>query len=96
MAFPAAIQKNRDRLESMERGRPWRTPGAKVDPVLVDFTAKSCLTCKLNLASSLEIGRTRGELKQMGAVAFKADYTDEDPAIGRELRRYNTYKSARA
>ena len=59
-------------------------------PVLVDFTARSCLTCKLNLASSLEIDRTRARLKQIGAVAFKADYTQEDPAIARELRRFNT------
>jgi thiol:disulfide interchange protein DsbD len=59
-------------------------------PVLVDFTAKSCLTCKLNLASSLEIDRTRAKLKQIGAVTFKADYTTEDPAIGQELRRFNT------
>jgi thiol:disulfide interchange protein DsbD len=59
-------------------------------PVLVDFTARSCLTCKLNLASSLEIDRTRAKLKQIGAVAFKADYTQEDPVIGQELRRFNT------
>jgi thiol:disulfide interchange protein DsbD len=59
-------------------------------PVLVDFTARSCLTCKLNLASSLEIDRTRAKLRQIGAVAFKADYTQEDPVIGQELRRFNT------
>ena len=59
-------------------------------PVLVDFTAKSCLTCKLNLASSLEIDRTRARLKEIGAAAFKADYTQQDPAIARELRRFNT------
>jgi thiol:disulfide interchange protein len=58
-------------------------------PVLVDFTAKSCLTCKLNLASSLEIDRTRAKLKQIGAVSFKADYTTEDPVIGQELRRFS-------
>ena len=55
----------------------------------MDFTARSCLTCKLNLASSLEIGRTRAKLRQIGAVCFKADYTQEDPVIGRELRRFN-------
>ena len=58
-------------------------------PVLVDFTAKSCATCKINLASSLEIDRTRAKLKQIGAVAFKADYTRADPAIAQELRRFN-------
>jgi thiol:disulfide interchange protein DsbD len=59
-------------------------------PVLVDFTAKSCLTCKLNLASSIEIDRTRAKLRQIGAVAFKADYTQQDPVIAQELRRFNT------
>jgi thiol:disulfide interchange protein DsbD len=59
-------------------------------PVLVDFTAKSCLTCKLNLASSIEIDGTRAKLKEMNAVAFKADDTLDDPAIARELRKFNT------
>ena len=79
-------------------GIDWKTWSAEAveearragHPVLVDFTAKSCLTCKLNLASSLEIDRTRAKLRQIGAVAFKADDTREDPAIGRELRRFNT------
>jgi thiol:disulfide interchange protein DsbD len=57
-------------------------------PVVVDFTARSCVTCNLNLASSLEIDRTRAKLKQIGAATFKADYTHEDPAIARELRRF--------
>jgi thiol:disulfide interchange protein len=58
-------------------------------PVLVDFTAKSCLTCQLNKSSSLEIDSTRAKLKQIGAVALVGDYTREDPAIGQELRRYD-------
>jgi thiol:disulfide interchange protein len=58
-------------------------------PVLVDFTAKSCLSCKLNQASSLDIDRTRAKLRQTGTVAFKADFTHEDPAIAEELHRFN-------
>jgi len=58
-------------------------------PVLVDLTAKSCLTCQLNKASSIEIDSTRAKLKQIGAVAFEGDYTrGEDPAIGQALRQY--------
>jgi thiol:disulfide interchange protein DsbD len=56
---------------------------------LVDFTAKSCLTCQINKATSLEIDSTRAKLQQTGAVAFMADYTREDPAIGQELRRHD-------
>jgi thiol:disulfide interchange protein DsbD len=58
-------------------------------PVLVDFTARSCLTCKLNKGSSLEIPQTRAKLKAVGAVAFEADFTHEDPQILAELRRHN-------
>ncbi len=54
-------------------------------PALVDFTAKSCLTCQVNKRSSLEIARTRAKLRQIGAVAFEADFTRQDPAIAREL-----------
>lgn len=58
-------------------------------PVLVDFTAKSCLTCQLNLAGSIDIPAVRAKLKQTGATDFKADYTFDDPAIARVLRQYN-------
>jgi thiol:disulfide interchange protein DsbD len=73
--------------------RPW-SPQAVQEaqkaghPVLVDFTAKSCLTCQLNKASSLEVDSTRAKLKQVGAVALVGDYTREDPAIGEVLRHY--------
>jgi thiol:disulfide interchange protein DsbD len=58
-------------------------------PVLVDFTAKSCLTCQVNKWSSLEIARTRARLRQVGAVALEADFTRGDPAIESELRQFN-------
>ena len=58
-------------------------------PVLVDFTAKSCLTCQVNKWSSLEIPRTRNKLAEIGAVALVGDYTREDPAISAELARYH-------
>jgi thiol:disulfide interchange protein DsbD len=58
-------------------------------PALVDFTAKSCLTCQVNKRSSLEIARTRAKLRQIGAVAFEGDFTRADPAIARELERFH-------
>lgn len=58
-------------------------------PVLVDFTAKSCLSCQLNRISSIEIPSTRAELKKIGAVALEGDFTREDPAIARELQRFH-------
>ncbi len=58
-------------------------------PALVDMTAKSCLTCQINKATSLEIDSTRAKLQQIGAVAFLGDDTRDDPAIGEVLRHYD-------
>ena len=57
-------------------------------PVLVDFTAKTCLNCIVNKATSLEIEPTRAKLREIGAVSFEADFTDEDPVMARELVRW--------
>jgi thiol:disulfide interchange protein DsbD len=57
-------------------------------PVLVDFTADSCLNCQVNKITSLEIPATRSRLKEINAVALIADYTDENPQIARELAKY--------
>ncbi len=54
----------------------------------MDFTAKTCLTCIANKASSLEIEQTRAKLREIGAVSFEADFTDEDPVIAQELVRW--------
>jgi thiol:disulfide interchange protein DsbD len=57
-------------------------------PVLVDFTADWCLTCKANKTTSLEIKSVRDKLSQIKAVALLADYTRGDDAITQELRHY--------
>jgi thiol:disulfide interchange protein DsbD len=54
----------------------------------VDFTAKTCLNCIVNKATSLETKQTRAKLSEIGAVAFEADFTDEDPVIAQELTRW--------
>ncbi len=56
--------------------------------VLVDFTADSCLNCQVNKITSLEIAETRAKLKAINAVAFLADFTDENETIARELKRF--------
>jgi thiol:disulfide interchange protein DsbD len=57
-------------------------------PVLVDFTADSCLNCQFNKVTSIEVEATRRKLKEIRAETFIADYTDESPIIARELQRY--------
>ncbi len=61
---------------------------AEGHPVLVDFTADWCLTCKANKRTSIEIPATRAKLKEINAVALLGDNTDEDPAIVVELKKY--------
>jgi thiol:disulfide interchange protein DsbD len=58
-------------------------------PVLVDFTAKNCLNCQVNKRTSLEIPGTRAKLKEINAVALLGDFSNADPLIAGELRRYN-------
>ena len=58
-------------------------------PALVDFTADWCLTCQLNARTSLDIDSVSNKLKEINAVAFKADYTHFPDNITEELNRYN-------
>ncbi|MSU35614.1 MAG: hypothetical protein EXS36_10975 [Pedosphaera sp.] len=57
-------------------------------PVLVDFTADTCLNCKVNKATSINIAGTIAKVKAINAVLLEGDFTDEDAAIAAELRRY--------
>jgi thiol:disulfide interchange protein DsbD len=58
-------------------------------PVLVDFTARTCLTCQVNKRTSIEIPSTRAKLKQTGTVALIGDFTREDPLIAKELQKFS-------
>lgn len=57
-------------------------------PVLVDFTADTCLNCKVNKATSINIAGTIAKVKAVNAALLEGDFTDEDSAIAAELRRY--------
>jgi thiol:disulfide interchange protein len=61
---------------------------AEGKPLLVDFTAKWCFTCRVNKAVAIEIPAVREKLKSMGAVTLRGDFTREDPAIAMELKRF--------
>jgi thiol:disulfide interchange protein DsbD len=57
-------------------------------PVLVDFTAKWCLTCNTIVAPALENQVVRDKLKQFNARTLLADYTHFPAEITDELARY--------
>jgi thiol:disulfide interchange protein DsbD len=61
---------------------------AEGHPVLVDFTADWCLTCQLNLRTSIDTRKVREKLAEIGAVTLIADYTLQNETIGQELHRF--------
>jgi len=56
--------------------------------VLVDFTAKWCLTCQANKQFALEVPAVRAKLKELDVVALLGDYTRFPPDITEELNRH--------
>lgn len=57
-------------------------------PVLVDFTAKWCFTCKSNKKFAIDIPEVRARLQALNVQAFRADNTDPTPLIAAELQRH--------
>jgi thiol:disulfide interchange protein len=57
-------------------------------PVLVDFTAKWCLTCNTIVKPALESASVRNKVKALNAAAFLGDYTAFPDDITEELNRY--------
>jgi thiol:disulfide interchange protein DsbD len=57
-------------------------------PVLVDFTADWCLTCKYNKRFAIDVKEVEDKLRGINAVTLVGDNTDEDPAIVAELKKF--------
>ena len=53
--------------------------------VLVDFTAKWCLTCQVNYVNAIDTEEVRKTLEANGAVPLLADWTDKSDEIKRVL-----------
>jgi thiol:disulfide interchange protein DsbD len=73
--------------------QPWsveavRAAQAAGRPVLVDFTADWCVTCKINERSALASRGVAEALQRTGAVYLVADWTRRDDAIAAELQRH--------
>ena len=73
--------------------QPWSRTAvaqARADdrPVLVDFTAKWCLTCQANKAIAIEIPSVEAKLKAINAVTLLGDYTRFPDNITEELNRF--------
>lgn len=57
-------------------------------PVLVNFTADWCVTCKINERTALGSPRVAAALEEAGAVYLVGDWTRRDDAITAELQRH--------
>jgi thiol:disulfide interchange protein/DsbC/DsbD-like thiol-disulfide interchange protein len=57
-------------------------------PVLVDFTAKWCLTCNVNKATSIEIPDVRTKLKELNVLPLIGDYTRQPAHMTDELQKF--------
>lgn len=64
--------------QALEEGRP----------VLIDFTAKWCLTCLINEQTSLSSEAFLNSAKQKNVLLLKADWTTRDPKIFDALKKY--------
>ncbi|WP_374514963.1 protein-disulfide reductase DsbD family protein [Brevundimonas sp.] len=57
-------------------------------PVLVNFTADWCVTCKINERTALSSAATRRAVEKANALYLVGDWTRRDDAITAELRRH--------
>ena len=77
-------------------GVPWEpwSPAAVAQargegrPILVDFTAKWCLTCNTIVKPALESASVRQKLRELNAVTLLGDYTAFPDNINEELSRF--------
>jgi thiol:disulfide interchange protein DsbD len=84
-------------LANAPRGYPWqpwsREAVAKAQsegrPVIVDFTAKWCVTCNATVKPALQREEVIAKLKAINAAAMLADNTTFPQAIAEELERFN-------
>jgi thiol:disulfide interchange protein DsbD len=58
-------------------------------PVFVDFTAAWCVTCQVNKQTVLQTASMDQAFAASGVVRMRADWTNRDEAITRELARFN-------
>ena len=73
-------------------GAPWSEKAvqaalAEGRPVLVNFTADWCVTCKINERAALSSPRLKAAMERTNALYLVGDWTRRDDAITAELRR---------
>jgi thiol:disulfide interchange protein DsbD len=83
-------------LDTDPGGIPWQPwsrqavaqARAEQRPVVVDFTAKWCLTCNTIVKPALESSAVRKKIQELNAVALLGDYTAFPDSITEELNHF--------
>lgn len=60
----------------------------KTNPVLIDFTAKWCITCQVNKRLVLNTSKAHKLFKEKNVQLVKADWTTYDSSITKALEQY--------
>ena len=73
--------------------QPWSTDAvakarAEHQPIVVDFTAKWCLTCNTIVKPALESASVRKKIQELNALPLLGDYTAFPDSITEELNRF--------
>jgi thiol:disulfide interchange protein DsbD len=61
---------------------------AEHKPIYLDFTARWCATCQANKALVFSSKEVLEKFKELGVVPVRADWTNQDPLITKELAKY--------
>ena len=91
------VKQINDVTQDFPEGIQWHTwsPSAVVSAqkngqtVLVDFTAKWCMTCIANKKTSIDISSVRALIAEKNIKVFRADFTRRPDQITRELAKWN-------
>ncbi len=57
-------------------------------PVFIDFTADWCITCKFNERTAINTPAVRKLISEKGIIPMKADWTNANPEITGELKKF--------
>lgn len=90
---PAAKPEGAAVAPELSEGIAWQawSPQAVADaqaagrPVLVDFTARWCVTCNAVVKPAIADSSVAAQLKSLNAVALLADYTSQPPEMSKEI-----------
>jgi thiol:disulfide interchange protein len=58
--------------------------------VLVDFSAKWCVNCLVNLETAIDTDETRELVDELDVIVMYADWTNYDPEVTRKLEELNS------